>query len=222
MKVCYFGIEIITFVLDWRQNRSTEGCSKLKSPETRQVRERLVSILEHLQVPNWDRTSANWSKLSMDKYNRCTCTRTWTGMLFLSRLEQRLINSASYDYKLTSDTSETQILPIGIPAGKTFPQKNNENIVYQEFKHLHDVSFTVFSFHIKMFLQTSWLNTKYLFLRLTFLTMKEYRIVEKKNKIWLSRMTKAPIPTEISKTNWQHKTPPNPSIIQRLRTDLGR
>ena len=39
-----------------KQNRSTEGCSKLKSPETRQVHERLVSTLEHMQVPKWDRT----------------------------------------------------------------------------------------------------------------------------------------------------------------------
>ena len=38
------------------KNRSTEGCSKLKSPETRQVQEILVSALEHLQVPKWDRT----------------------------------------------------------------------------------------------------------------------------------------------------------------------
>ena len=38
------------------KNRSTEGCSKLKSPETRQVQEILVSTLEHLQVPKWDRT----------------------------------------------------------------------------------------------------------------------------------------------------------------------
>ena len=38
------------------KNWSTEGCSKLKSPETRQVQERLVSTLEHLQVPKWDRT----------------------------------------------------------------------------------------------------------------------------------------------------------------------
>ena len=38
------------------QNRSTEGCSKLKSPETRQVQEILVSTLEHLQAPKWDRT----------------------------------------------------------------------------------------------------------------------------------------------------------------------
>ena len=38
------------------KNRSTEGCSKLRSPETRQVQEILVSTLEHLQVPKWDRT----------------------------------------------------------------------------------------------------------------------------------------------------------------------
>ena len=44
------------FMYDIRQKRSTEGCSKFKSPETRQVQERLVSTLEHKQVPKWDRT----------------------------------------------------------------------------------------------------------------------------------------------------------------------
>ena len=39
-----------------RQNRSTEGCSKLKTLQTRQVQERMVSTLEHTQVPKWDRT----------------------------------------------------------------------------------------------------------------------------------------------------------------------
>ena len=38
------------------KNRSTEGCPKPKSPETRQVQEILVSTLEHLQVPKQDRT----------------------------------------------------------------------------------------------------------------------------------------------------------------------
>ena len=33
-----------------KQKRSTEGCSKFKSPETRQVQERLVSTLEHMQL----------------------------------------------------------------------------------------------------------------------------------------------------------------------------
>ena len=32
-----------------KENKSTEGCSKLKSPETTQVQERLVSTLEHMQ-----------------------------------------------------------------------------------------------------------------------------------------------------------------------------
>ena len=39
-----------------KQKGSTEGCSKFKSPETRQVQERLVWTLEHMQVPKWDRT----------------------------------------------------------------------------------------------------------------------------------------------------------------------
>ena len=40
-----------------KQNRSTEGCSKFKSLEARQVHEKLVSTLEHLQVQKSDRTS---------------------------------------------------------------------------------------------------------------------------------------------------------------------
>ena len=38
-----------------KQNRRTEGCSKLKSLKTRQVQERFVSRLEHSQFPKWDR-----------------------------------------------------------------------------------------------------------------------------------------------------------------------
>ena len=48
--------EYVRFSHDCKQKRSTEGCSKFKSPETRQVQERLVSTLEHMQVPKWDRT----------------------------------------------------------------------------------------------------------------------------------------------------------------------
>ena len=47
---------VYSFSYDNKQKRSTEGCSKFKSPETRQVQERLVSTLEHMQVPKWDRT----------------------------------------------------------------------------------------------------------------------------------------------------------------------
>ena len=46
----------VGFFSNKKQKRSTEGCSKFKSPETRQVQERLVSTLEHMQVPKWDRT----------------------------------------------------------------------------------------------------------------------------------------------------------------------
>ena len=61
----YFGLSHNLFRVVWvahvtlrsyKQKRSTEGCSKFKSPETRQVQERLVSTLEHMQVPKWDRT----------------------------------------------------------------------------------------------------------------------------------------------------------------------
>ena len=42
---------------------------------------------------------------------------------------------------------------------------------------------------------------------------------EKKKEIWLSPMTKPPIPTENSKTKGQRH---QKQITQRLRTDLGR
>ena len=45
---------------------------------------------------------------------------------------------------------------------------------------------------------------------------------EEKKEIWLSTMTKKPIPTENSKTKGLHKNATKTSITQRLRTDLGR
>ena len=47
--------------------------------------------------------------------------------------------------------------------------------------------------------------------------------VQSMKEIWLSPMTKAHTPIEISKKqNDNTKTPPKTSITQRLRTDLGR
>ena len=54
MSALHFFCMNVTLLKE--QKRSTEGCSKFKSPETRQVQERLVSTLEHMQVPKWDRT----------------------------------------------------------------------------------------------------------------------------------------------------------------------
>ena len=55
MKIEPIRLCIHTIVI-MKQKRSTEGCSKFKSPETRQVQERLVSTWEHMQVQKWDRT----------------------------------------------------------------------------------------------------------------------------------------------------------------------
>ena len=43
-------------------------CSKLKSPETRQVQERYIYILEHLQVQKLDRTRCPEEKSSTKMY----------------------------------------------------------------------------------------------------------------------------------------------------------
>ena len=46
---------------------------------------------------------------------------------------------------------------------------------------------------------------------------------EKKEEIWPSPMTKAPTPTEMSKSKVTTQTTPQKSLIkQQLRTDLGR
>ena len=52
---------------------------------------------------------------------------------------------------------------------------------------------------------------------------KSIRLQEKKEEIWLSPMTNAPISTEKSKKQHDNtKTLPITSISQRLRNDLGR
>ena len=56
LLILYHVTANVVCIMLIKQKRSTEGCSKFKSPETRQVQERLVSTLEHMQVPKWDRT----------------------------------------------------------------------------------------------------------------------------------------------------------------------
>ena len=65
-----------------KQKRSTEGCSKFKSPETRQVKERLVSTLEHMQVPKWDRT--RFKHPLLECCTRCICSMETLHRLTLS------------------------------------------------------------------------------------------------------------------------------------------
>ena len=67
--LCISKLCSIFLIKTKEQNRSTEGCSKLKSPETRQVQERLVSTLEHMQVPKWDRTSLCWHATSLQMFH---------------------------------------------------------------------------------------------------------------------------------------------------------
>ena len=55
-----------------KYNRSTEQCSRLKLPESRQVRYRLVKTSEHIQAQKWewDRTR----KRPLFAYRtRCNC-----------------------------------------------------------------------------------------------------------------------------------------------------
>ena len=62
-RFCFAIHVLILYYLLIKQKRSTEGCSKFKSQETRQVQERLVSTLEHMQVPKWDQVSGGVSVL---------------------------------------------------------------------------------------------------------------------------------------------------------------
>ena len=61
-----------------------------------------------------------------------------------------------------------------------------------------------------------------LFIYITFIIIVTIPDEEKKKQIWLSPITKTPIPTENSENNGQHKTPPKTSITQPLRTDFWR
>ena len=40
----------------YKAKEKYQGIFEIQSPEKRQVQERLVSTLEHMQVPKWDRT----------------------------------------------------------------------------------------------------------------------------------------------------------------------
>ena len=71
-KIYYAGFNFISskdINRIYKQKRSTEGCSKFKSPETRQVQERLVSTLEHMQVPVTIKNRCN--VLSMESVTVC-------------------------------------------------------------------------------------------------------------------------------------------------------
>ena len=63
--------------------------------------------------------------------------------------------------------------------GKPF-HKNQENVVYQKLEKLDDVIFRVLDFGVRVFLHKVWLfstKTRYLYLRLPFLKMKEFQII---------------------------------------------
>ena len=60
---------------EMKQKRSTEGCSKFKGPEIRQVQERLVSTLEHKQVQSGTGPGVGRSKRPLLACrNRCICS----------------------------------------------------------------------------------------------------------------------------------------------------
>ena len=59
-------------------------------------------------------------------------------------------------------------------------RKTHKNFVYQELKHLYDVIFRVLVFGVRVFLYEACFFvtiTRYFYLRLLFLKMKEFRII---------------------------------------------
>ena len=81
------------------QKRSTEWCSKFKSPETRQNQERLVSTLEHMQVPKWERTRCPEEKPSSDDMPH-PLHMFYGNLELLSEKSNSLIRSRSVRQKL--------------------------------------------------------------------------------------------------------------------------
>ena len=66
-----------------KQKRSTEGCSKFKSPETRQVQERLVSTLE---------LSPKGNKINMESGKRDRCTSIWSHRKYILMVNVLVFN----------------------------------------------------------------------------------------------------------------------------------
>ena len=82
------------------QNRRIEGCSKLKSPETRQVQERLFSTLEHMQVPKWDREKEGDLTQSYDK-------TPYTNRKFENQRTTHTNATKNFDYTTIADRLRT-------------------------------------------------------------------------------------------------------------------
>ena len=67
------------FIDETKYNKSTEGWSKLKSLETRGVQERLVAILEHMQVQSETGPGVRRSKRPLLACRaRCKCSMKTT------------------------------------------------------------------------------------------------------------------------------------------------
>ena len=70
----------------FKQNRSTEGCSKLKRSVDMTTQERMVSILEQTQVPNWTGPGFRRSKRPLLASRTC-CNVLWKPLEFGNKVK---------------------------------------------------------------------------------------------------------------------------------------
>ena len=87
-----FGQKVLQYNNN-KQKRSTEGCSKFKGPETRQVQERLVSTLEHMQrekegdlTQSYDKTPYTNRKFENQRTTHTNATKNFDYTTIADRL----------------------------------------------------------------------------------------------------------------------------------------
>ena len=114
------------------QNRSTKGCSKHKSQGTRQVQERFVSTLEHVQVPKWDRTSVRRNKRPLLAY-RTRCKGRWD-----VAIQERIVCNMEIEIVRDPDKWWIQSSKLGITPTKheiddtrTWSKVHNRKVTYK-------------------------------------------------------------------------------------------
>ena len=83
---CKFGAKTLTEGQSLYSTEEKQGCSKIKSPEIRQVQERLVLTLKHMQVPQWDRNRCPEEETSQ---RRSSVTKSRGAQFFFPKSEKQ-------------------------------------------------------------------------------------------------------------------------------------
>ena len=134
------------------------------------------------------------TRLHFAIHHRCTCKWDWTEMLFLTCWEQRLVNSASYEYRKMSARRGAQFVPIGMPTvcwktsgiyPKIVSTRNSSILMMSSSEYLffrigvllHKICFVMPLYQIFVSMVTIFENEGVSDIWLPFLKMKAFRII---------------------------------------------